>query len=617
MKLPKSDAKSREGEKKPKPLFLFVMLGAVALALLTASGALHAQAPQLDGKVGSLQAEAATTVVLGNLPQKSAADRAIPGRFSSLLHPQVGVSDKEFAARKLQAASLRSATQVASGSGGAPTVASGEGVFTPGTIRNFDGVNETCSFVTPGDASIAVSQFFGMQVENDCITVFNKTTGVPYAGYPVSTNTFFGLPANNFNTGQFMSDPRLVFDWVQRRFVFAMLWEDLPNSRGFVMLAASANDDPRGTWYKYGIQIGGTGQCPDYPQMGQNYGPDPGNGAVALGFNLFGCNPNGFTNYQDDQIHFFPKAALYSGAGFGWNFFFGPTIGGVLVDTLQPADVQSRSDKPRAIFGVNSYNINFGGGSCSSGCNGLIVWSFSNVLQRTGSPGLQWGGVAISTPSNYSLPPNASQPGARNSVDTNDTRISGTVHYQSGSLYATINTNNGGGGPGILGWRINPTLDDPANSPCTGSFAGYCPVVTSATIDRQFGYDLNGGTVNNAWFGTVIPDPERNITMVFNYSGDSTYPSTAFISMRVTQDPNSPTNYEGWPDSGFFLRAGAAFYNQGRWGDYTAVANDVLDPVTGSGSTTPGLWFTGMYAGSDGLWHTAIGRNGFTSSNQH
>jgi len=66
------------------------------------------------------------------------------------------------------------------------------------------------------------------------------------------------------------------------------------------------------------------------------------------------------------------------------------------------------------------------------------------------------------------------------------------------------------------------------------------------------------------------------------------------------------------PDNGIFARTGAAFYNQGRWGDYTAVAPSGL-----SGSNAfPAMWFAGMFARSDTTWGTQIGKNGFTSINE-
>ena len=55
-----------------------------------------------------------------------------------------------------------------------------------------------------------------------------------------------------------------------------------------------------------------------------------------------------------------------------------------------------------------------------------------------------------------------------------------------------------------------------------------------------------------------------------------------------------------------------AFHNQGRWGDYTAVAPSGLFSA-GSANPFPKMWFAGMFARSDGTWGTQIGQNGFTS----
>lgn len=589
-----------------------LLLCGLALLLLLAPGLLYAQELQgeLGGQVGSMAVEAARTVVLEALPQMTTAPTvAMPNGFRSV-GPYAGVSDEVYKARKAQAAMLRMAMAPTLAPMPPPAQIPESGIFTPGSSKNYEGINQTCSNLVPADAGIAVSQFFGFQIVNSCVIVFNKNTGAVYAGYPKSINAFFGLSASAFTF-----DPRVIFDWVLRRFIVISLYADFANSRGFVMLAASANDDPRGTWYTYQIQGGGNGTCPDFPRLGQNYYTDPGTGALALSFNLFPCNANGFYgSLVDDQVWFIPKASIYSGGGYSLAIFNLPTYGGILIDSIQPVNVQSRSDKPRAIFGVSTFNVNFGGGQCSvaPGCNGLVVWAWSNVLPRSGSPGLQWSGVVISTPSNYNLPPNASQPGGPNTVASNDPRISSTVYYQAGTMWAVTVTNNGQGNPGLLAWQIRPTLADrPADKdPCTATpVQGWCPVVTAATVEQEIGYDI-GTSAFGAYFGAITPDPERNIVMVFNFSGTNYYPSTAYVANRVTQA------WGVWHDSGTFLRNGMAYYPYYRWGDYTAGTNDILDPVTGSGSTTPGIWFMGMYSRSDGRWGTAIGRVGYVEGNQ-
>ena len=120
-------------------------------------------------------------------------------------------------------------------------------------------------------------------------------------------------------------------------------------------------------------------------------------------------------------------------------------------------------------------------------------------------------------------------------------------------------------------------------------------------MDQEISYDIGGGTSLNAYYGTIQPDAERNMTMVFSFSGTSFFPSVAYVSNRVTQAPGS------WHDSGIFLCNGAAFYNQGRWGDYTGVAIDTTSPNN--------MWFSGMFSRTDGNWGTCIGKNAYAASN--
>ena len=106
-------------------------------------------------------------------------------------------------------------------------------------------------------------------------------------------------------------------------------------------------------------------------------------------------------------------------------------VNGSLVDTIQPVNVSEWGQKPRTEFAVSSFNINFGNGSCTSPCNGLVIWSFANTLFQAGTPGPVITSSVVSTPSNYVLPADADQPTPAgkppfafdNSIATNDTRI--------------------------------------------------------------------------------------------------------------------------------------------------------------------------------------------------
>jgi hypothetical protein len=220
-------------------------------------------------------------------------------------------------------------------------------------------------------------------------------------------------------------------------------------------------------------------------------------------------------------------------------------------------------------------------------------------MPLTGSPGNIVSGTVVGTPSSYSLPPDAPQSGVSNLIATGDTRISGMVTYVGGRMYATLNTKNGTGGSEVLAWQIHTILNDNGGG-CTGTFTNACPTLTSAVIDQQIALPYAGS--NSSYYGTMAPDREGNIAMVFNFSSSGSFGSTAYITNRVTQAPGA------WHDPGLYLNSGAGSYTQYRWGDYTAIAVEYGSPNA--------FWFSGMFARGDGLWGTAIGKTGYTLSNQ-
>jgi hypothetical protein len=326
--------------------------------------------------------------------------------------------------------------------------------------------------------------------------------------------------------------------------------------------------------------------------------------------NKFGCNSGGFFgSLVDNEVWLLPKNAIYTGSPVTFWIQNGFNVNGTKVDTIQPANVFSPYDSPRAEFMVNSFNINFGGGQCSNGCSGLVVWAVSNQFGfLNGGPNPEFTGMVVPTNQSYYLSLGVHQPGVNFSIDAGDTRISATVPYVAGSLFGSLTTAVLGSGPpeqsSVYWFEIGDlTLND--NDPqCSGAFTNACPQLTSATVLQQNCYFCGawepGGS---AYYGALQPDLEKNVTMVFNYSSSTTYPGTAYVSRRVTQAQNS------MHDAGNFLQAGNGQYTQGRWGDYEATSLDISNPLT------PTMWFSGMYSVSPG-WGTVIGANGFTDPTQ-
>jgi hypothetical protein len=549
--------------------FLLALAGAyVAAGIFSAAAVAQVQASAQRG-IGVTSAVAVRD--LDTTPQISATEI---GRHPKPLAPLTGVSRAVYEARKARAAKLRFGPNSEAVPPATPA-ATDSGLLTP-TAGRFPSTSEAnCGDVTPADQALAVGDtpVGVLQAINVCLDVYQKN-GALLAGYPKSLTAFVGLPANTPVT-----DPRALYDWVNHRYVVAFVQFD-PNfaSPSSYWIAVSTADSPSGTYCTYNMPVqsvstsGGFFPIPDYPRLGQD------RQALYLAANIF--NPN----YQWEEVLILPKAQMYACQGFRFNFFSGLSLSGAFTDSTQPANVSNPLDDPRSEYLVTSQNIEFGGGECQSGCNGLVVWAIANPL---GGPKLT--GTLVGTANNYSLPPRATQPGAANSVDSNDTRISGIAMYSAGSLYASLNTNGGQGQPAFILYQIRPFVDAGGD-------------IAAAQILNEIPHGV--GSAQSFFFATQQPDPEGNVTTVFNFSDAANFVGLAYASRRAAQPLGT------LPDSGVFAMPGVAFYGQGRWGDYTAVA------PSGLKSTAVQMWFAGMYARGDGTWGTEIGRNGYTSPTQ-
>jgi hypothetical protein len=233
---------------------------------------------------------------------------------------------------------------------------------------------------------------------------------------------------------------------------------------------------------------------------------------------------------------------------------------------------------------VTSPNLNFGGGQCASGCSGLIVWGLYGTI-----PNQLLSSAIANTTFSISLAPSASQPSNPNSIDSGDVRISGAAYYSSASIYASLTT-RGAGAPACILYQIKPFVE-----PSTGG-------IVSATI-------LNESLFGPGYYCTQQPDPEGNVTTVFNLSDAATYPSLVYMTRRAA------TASDTFADRGIMLQNGLSAYGNFAWGRYTATAPAGIVSGGGTGGF-PTFWFAGMYTRSNGTWGTAIGKNGYSNITQ-
>lgn len=470
------------------------------------------------------------------------------------------------------------------------------GVFTPAPTKSFagasDGDNAVLNGFTlqPPDGALALNASFEVESVNDVVLI-KSITGVLQPGYPKSMASFFGIPSPGTCSvlpgfAPFVSDPRAHYDTNDQRFVLSILEVEgtfSPNSTCAnstrIWIAVSQTSDPRGAYNVYAFDSEAiVGQASDYDQLGFD------RNGIYFSANEFN---NSGTAFLDEFYAGCNKAQMEAGQGVNCFFFVNPTVGGVSIDTMQPVQTQAfvASGQRNSEFFVNSFNINFGGGGCSSGCSGIVVWDFSGMPSAAHVTG-----VVIPT-ANYSAPPAADNPGGCNAcIETLDTRISATPVFAQGLISLGLETaiNNGSQiVPGILWMQVHAVIDHstPSN-------------ISSSTGVLQQGYFFYGGD-GAAFFPALQPDSSGDLYMAFAFSGNGFDPSAAYVVRR------SIDAYGAMSDGGLFLVASTTPTGDSRWGDYGATA------VSGPGGR---VWVYGEYSAANGDWATQFGQIIYSSS---
>src|SRR5271165_2190997 len=473
---------------------------------------------------------------------------------------------------------------------------------TPSNYIDFFAQSQGCngSGWYPSDMGLAVNPSYVVQVVNECIAVYAHNTGALLKATDICT--FVGLPPNSGTHGCF--DVRAAYDYVSNRFLVTVDYQD-SSGNAFIFVCASVTSDPRGSWLITTLSRG-VGLA-DFPTLGKTWGDyssNPHNSVITVCDNFFGSSGFAYaecmllaTRCIENTSCPSPENSYYSVNSF--------SLGGILLDTIQPTNDWGPNEKPRAQFAINSFNYNGSDGLCSGGVDqGVVVWSFSNSVNFTGSPGPAISGfwTGCGSTSTYSFPGYADNANFCSScIDTDDSRITGIVHYFAGLLYPTINTNNGGRSA-VLGWKVHPYLNDNGDGHCTGAYLNLCPTLSDVKIEQEFCYDCGGGTSAEAYYGAIVMDQENNWTMYAAFSSTSLSPGEFYTSNRVSWE--TPFH-----DSGIFACQNNAAYSYGRWGDYSAGAPDIY----GKFGDQPAMWGSGDYVQPSNTWGTCISSNRYVA----
>ncbi len=356
--------------------------------------------------------------------------------------------------------------------------------------------------------------------------------------------------------GGFVFDPVCLYDPHTDRFVVAAA--DGAGSGDAILIAMSDDNDPNGTWYKYRFPVSSTCVFLDFPNLGIN------EDAIYIAGDCFSGGGNRVFMWDKSKVMAGLPVSMKQIQTNGSTISLGATKN---YDTNSPA------------YFATTY---------SSSSSRIMLKAITNpnttptLFQRE-----------ISVPG-FSFPPDATQLGTSNRADTIDWRIKNGV-VRNGSLWITHNT-----GPStarvawyeiaLNGWPLsgsNPTL------------------VQSGTLD--FG---NG---EHNWYGDINVAADGSAVIAFNRSSSSQYISIEF----VTRKPGDPLGTFSAPKQ---LQISTSPETGSRWGDYSGVEQDPLDPTlfwshheyrtagwrtwVGEFNTTQdlNLSITGLTAGANSTW---------------
>jgi hypothetical protein len=479
----------------------------------------------------------------------------------------------------------------------------------------------TCSYFGPGcnppDMGLGASTDFVLQGVNTQWEVLD-TSGHVQPGWPVSAQSFFGVPNVTGANGQlcdvahksqpFLSDPRAAYDPIDHRFWAAML--QVENALGLNMvgcdfksvyyIAVSQTNDPRGDWNVYEFNMSLDGQfAADFTQIGINHD------AVYFSANMFGPS-TGLNGGFYAEIFEANKAKMERGqGGFTADGFFnmkatGPgttaATGPFIADTVQPVVNIDNSGGSGEVFvdtldgpdPVNGHFCGFFGGGAAQSCSGLALWRMTNPTGHDhGGAAPRLTGTYVPTKPFVASPSfsvvAADQPSCNRCVDSLDLRITATPMLRNGVVYAAWETglNNGTQTVPSIEWaqiRLSGSEREGSNG------NGY--------------YNLSGDTAVS--FPALMPGAHGNVTMLFERMSHTVFPETRYIVK------SGEGNFSG---TGTLLKAGEDSYRPQlcgsaalpvcRWGDFSATSFD------GAG----GIWFAGEYANTLNLGAPQNGRN--------
>jgi hypothetical protein len=415
---------------------------------------------------------------------------------------------------------------------------------------NFIGsTNGVDSGFNPPDTDGVVGLNHFVELINGRFSVYNKSDGVRVQ---TSTLDAFWTAAGATTTTSF--DPRVVFDHATNRW-FAAAVDNARAAASSILLAVSDNADPTLGWTAFAVDADpGDNRWADFPQLGVD--------AIGVYFSviMFDIAGVGADNATTQSLYSVPKADLLGAV---------PTT----------ANLSAFRDQDPATVGFRAYPIVDFGPDDGRGPFIATVDVANDVLRRTnvtgaGAAGAVLGATAVIDVPDFAPPDDADQPGAKQDVDTGDSRFSGAIFEVGNSLWGAYAIDVGG--RSAIRWH---------------------------QIDESTNVVMQTGTISDPALEFFYPSIAANQfgDVVIGFSGVST---AQFISaMAVAGETTGGLTTFGAPlvlaaGTADFLNLDTAMPPRNRWGDYSATSLDPANPRS--------FWTTQEFVSATDVWSTQI-----------
>jgi hypothetical protein len=464
----------------------------------------------------------------------------------------------------------------------------------PLPLLTFAGINYTGDGNIPPDTNGDVGPNHYLQSVNVSFRVFDKS-GNPLT--PVTTfNSFFApLTGTPCGSGQFASDPYVLYDQIADRWVVSDLAAfSLPGSGPFYeCIGVSQTGDPvTGGWFLYALQpdSGNPSFYGDYPKFALWNNPQPG-GAYYVTVSLY----DGLTfTFQGMRVLALDRGSMLTGGSTNVIAFTVPAAAMPDTPYLFAADFRTGNPPPagRDEF-LLAIDWPANGGVIQTQVHG---WSFHADFIN---PANSTFGIGPDHQPNAEITVNpfvdaftdttellVPQQGTSQKLDTLGPIMMPPVVYQNRSGTESL----WGDHTVILNYPNGPTAIRWYQFDVTG---GNFP----ATPVQQEDW-TNGGDGLWRWMPSIAVDENGNTAIGYSTSSPSIFPGIRYAGRLAGDPPNDLGQGEAIMTNG----GGAQLTPIGRWGDYSTTTIDPADGLS--------FWHTNEYyvTTSNFVWSTRVGK---------